>query len=60
MDDWLSDRSAVEKAIVAAIRCAIGAHGPVTRENASSAAKRVYGELKALRRRLTDRKGEDK
>lgn len=41
----LSDRSALEKSIVGAIRSAIDAHGPVTKDNASSAGKRAVGAV---------------
>jgi len=43
----LTRRSPIEKRIVSAIVSAVDAHGPVTRDNVSSAAKRVYSELKA-------------
>jgi hypothetical protein len=46
----LEDRSDVESKIVAALRNAIDAHGIITKENASSAAKRVYGQMKNLAR----------
>ena len=46
----LSDRSAIERRIVGALRTAIAAHGPIDHNYISSAAKRVYGELKAARR----------
>lgn len=41
----MPDRRAVEKAITAALRDAIGQHGPIDREHVGSAAKRVYGTL---------------
>lgn len=47
---WLEDRAAVERAIGGALTSAIDAHGPITRANRSSAAKRVYSTLKALKR----------
>lgn len=53
MNEWLDDRSKVEKAIVGAICTAVAAHGVITIENAPSAAKRVYAVLKRLRREAT-------
>lgn len=39
-------RSRVEKAISGALKSALDAHGPVTAENRTSAAKRIYGVLR--------------
>ena len=39
-----------QAAIAAAVRSAVDAHGPITREQIGSAAKRIYGQLKAERR----------
>lgn len=36
------------KAINGALKCAISAHGPITKENRSSAAKRIAGQITAL------------
>jgi len=55
MTDWLDDRSKVEKAICGAIQSAIHSHGPITSTNKASAAKRVYGTLKQLRREKKDK-----
>ena len=42
-------RSEMEKQVVGALKSAIAAHGPITEENVSSAAKRVIGVLKHLK-----------
>lgn len=42
----IQDRSAIEKAIVGALKSTIAAHGPITEYWTGSAAKRVYGLLK--------------
>jgi hypothetical protein len=44
-----SDRSGFERAIVGALKSAIDAHGPITKENVSSAAKRVVSVAKLWR-----------
>lgn len=44
-----SDRSGFEKAIVGALKSAIDAHGPITKENVSSAAKRIVSVAKQWR-----------
>lgn len=46
----LNDRSSLERQIVGALRSAIHAHGPITNDNASSAAKRVIGVIKVYNR----------
>lgn len=46
----MNDRAAVERQIVGALKSTIDAHGPITRENVSSAAKRIVSELKAKER----------
>ncbi len=46
----LQDRSLIERMIAAALKCVIDSHGPITIENRASAAKRIYGMLKALAR----------
>jgi hypothetical protein len=43
----LTQRTAIEKRIVGALVAAADAHGPITRATVSSAAKRVFSELKA-------------
>lgn len=43
----LTERGPLESKIVGAIRDAINAHGPITKENAPSAAKRVIGAIKS-------------
>jgi hypothetical protein len=43
----LVDRSSVERGIANALKMAIEAHGPITAENRTSAAKRIYSFLKA-------------
>lgn len=53
--DWLDYRSMVEKAIAGAIQSGIDAHGPITKFNKGSTAKRVYCQLKALREESYDR-----
>ena len=42
-----TDRGSFEKRTCGAIRSAVDAHGPVTRETAASAAKRIVGEMYA-------------
>lgn len=42
----MTRRPSIERGIVGALRSAIAAHGPVTIDNVSSAAKRIIGELK--------------
>lgn len=49
MEDWF-DRPTVEKAIAGAIKSCIIAHGPVTPEFIGSAAKRVFGQLRGIKR----------
>lgn len=39
-------RGALERYLVGALRDAINCHGPITRENASSAAKRLMGAIR--------------
>ncbi len=56
MNEWLDKRQIVERAIAGALRDAIHAHGPITKRNHSSAAKRIYGTLKGLRRDLRYRR----
>lgn len=51
----MADRSTVEKRLVGALRSAINDHGPITAENVSSAAKRVYAAIKQLRREAAHR-----
>jgi hypothetical protein len=46
----LEDRSRIERLLVGSITSAVDAHGSITRANVSSAAKRVYGTLKAAAR----------
>jgi predicted RNase H-like HicB family nuclease len=46
----LADRSRIERELVGAIRSVVDAHGPLTRANAHSAAKRAYSSLKAMAR----------
>lgn len=55
MSEWLDERSKVERCIVGALLTAIEAHGPIRSDDPStlaSAAKRVYGTLKALRKQF--------
>lgn len=42
----LNRRGELEKAIVGSLKSCIDAHGPITRLNVSSAAKRVIGTIK--------------
>jgi hypothetical protein len=42
----LNQRAALERLICGALRSAVDAHGPITKETAPSAAKRVIGALK--------------
>lgn len=58
MTDWLDDRSLVERVICGAIRSALHDHPPGENPavTAASAAKRVYGQLKTLRREHNKRK----
>jgi hypothetical protein len=42
----LTNRGALERAIVGALRSSIDAHGAITRETAPSAAKRVIAVIK--------------
>lgn len=61
MNDWLSNRSDVERLICSALRSSINDHGPITVDSISSAAKRVYAQLKAYRRPfLNGNEGTDK
>lgn len=46
----LCDRGTIERAIVGSLRSAIDAHGPITRDTAPSAAKRVIGAIKSYNR----------
>lgn len=46
----LSDRGRVESSIAGALKMAVDAHGPITRANVSSAAKRVVSNLKGIAR----------
>lgn len=48
----LSNRGLLERQIVGAIRDAINAHGPINRNNANSAAKRVIGCIKTYNRKV--------
>jgi hypothetical protein len=48
----ISERSAVERSICGALKASIHNHGPITKENISSAAKRVIGQLKCYRKIL--------
>ena len=50
----LQGRSEIEKEIVGALKCAMDSHGPITRENVNSAAKRVYKALNNLAKRRRD------
>lgn len=51
MTDWLDDRSKVERRICSAVRSGLNDHGKDSPTVLAAAiAKRVYGELKALRR----------
>jgi len=51
----LDNRSTIERRIVGAIRSSVAAHGTLDFDTAPSAAKRVYGELKALAREQRDK-----
>lgn len=44
----LLPRGALERYLVGALRDAIKSHGPITHENASSAAKRLIGSIKTF------------
>jgi hypothetical protein len=44
----LSQRGALERYLVGALRDSINAHGPITRETAPSAAKRLIGAIKTF------------
>lgn len=46
----MNDRPAVERQVVGALKSTIDAHGPITRANVSSAAKRIVSALKAKER----------
>lgn len=48
----LSSRGPLERQLVGALRDGINAHGPITRENANSAAKRLIGAIKTYNRRV--------
>lgn len=50
--EWFDVRARIEKAIVGALQSTIDAHGPITKENCSSAAKRIYGALKGERKQM--------
>lgn len=43
----LTQRSSIEKRIANGLVSAADSHGPITRANVSSAAKRIFSELKA-------------
>ena len=49
----MKDRPQMEKLIAGAIKSTIIAHGPITKEHASSVAKRVIGQVKGY---LKDKK----
>lgn len=53
----IGNRSQIESAIAGALKATIDAHGPITRENRPSAAKRIYGELKSIARQQRDVQG---
>lgn len=46
----VEDRGAFESSLVGILRTAIIAHGPITEDNAHSAAKRLVGQMKAWRK----------
>lgn len=48
-----SRRGALEKRLVAALRDSIRAHGPITEETASSAAKRIVAAIKVWNREFS-------
>ena len=50
----LTQRGSLERAIVGALRNAIEAHGPITRETAPSAAKRVIYTIKQYNARQSE------
>ena len=52
--EWFDNRSLVEKEIIGALKSAINDHGLITSKNISSASKRIYCHLKALRKRCKD------
>ena len=52
----LTERGSLESRIVGALRDAIFAHGPITRDNAKSAAKRVIGSIKDFNHSLQQKK----
>lgn len=48
----LNQRGSLERHIVGALKMAIDAHGPITRENASSAGHRVISAIKQFNKGL--------
>lgn len=48
----ISMRGPLERQIVGAIRDSVNAHGPITKETAPSAAKRVIGAIKTFNRKV--------
>jgi len=43
----IENRSKIEKMICGALQSAIDAHGPITKDNKNSAAKRILGQLRS-------------
>lgn len=52
----IEDRSTLESRLAGALKNTIDAHGPITKDWVASAAKRMYGTLKALAREQRKRK----
>lgn len=50
----LASRGVLERQVVGAIRDAVNSHGPITKETANSAAKRVIGAIKTYNRKVRD------
>ncbi len=48
----LSNRGLLERQVVGALRDCVNAHGPITRDLANSAAKRVIGAIKTFNRKV--------
>lgn len=59
MELKLQSRSEIEKEIVGALKNAIDSHGPITRVNVHSAAKRVYKALGNLAKRRRGKDGKE-